>query len=252
MLPAVPTLDAVGARVVGSLIEKQLTTPQQYPLTLNALVLACNQSSNRDPVVAFAEDQVAAALDRLKEQRLVRFVLPSHGRSVVRYRQVLDEALGLDQPQMAVLAVLLLRGPQTVGELRIRTDRMASFDGLGQVQHELDLLGELEEPLVVRLPRRPGQKEERWADLLHDGDSAAADLVGTGAVAASGGDQPYGLAPASATLTATSAPAASPAVAASPDGADAVADLRHQVDQLAAAVAALRDDLESLRASLGG
>ena len=137
------------ARVLGALVEKGLTTPQQYPLTLNALQAACNQTSNREPVVSYDETTVQAALDELKDQRLVRFVLPSHGRSVVRYRHVLDEALGLDDRQCAILAMLLLRGPQTVGELRIRTERMAQFDGLDEVEHELDLLG-----LTRRAPRR--------------------------------------------------------------------------------------------------
>ncbi len=116
------------ARVLGSLVEKGLATPQQYPLTINALQSACNQTSNREPVVDYDETTVLAALDELKDQKLVRFVLPSHGRSVVRYRQVLDETLGLDARQCAILAVLLLRGPQTIGELRIRTERMARFD----------------------------------------------------------------------------------------------------------------------------
>src|ERR1700735_2208256 len=104
-------LSPVEARVIGSLAEKQLTTPQQYPLTMNALVLACNQTSNRAPVVNYDESVVESALSQLKDQHLVRFVLPSHGRSVVRYRQVLDEVLGVDDRQLALLAVLLLHGP---------------------------------------------------------------------------------------------------------------------------------------------
>ena len=152
--------------MLGSLVEKALSTPQQYPLTLSALVAACNQTSNREPVVSYDEQTVQAALDELKDLRLVRFVLPSHGRSVVRYRQVLDENLGLDSRQSAVLAVLLLRGPQTVGELRLRTERMSRFDGLDEIQHELDLLGARDEPLAANVGRRPGQKEERWASLL--------------------------------------------------------------------------------------
>jgi uncharacterized protein YceH (UPF0502 family) len=159
-------LSEEGARVLGSLVEKALSTPQQYPLTLSALVAACNQTSNREPVVSYDEQTVETALHELKDLRLVRFVLPSHGRSVVRYRQVLDENLGLDARQSAVLAVLLLRGPQTVGELRLRTERMSRFDGLDEVQHELDLLGGRDEPLVTNVGRRPGQKEERWASLL--------------------------------------------------------------------------------------
>ena len=129
------------ARVIGSLVEKELTTPQQYPLTLNALIAACNQASNREPVTDYDESTVLSVLAELKEQRLVRFVLPSHGRTAVRYRHVVDESLALDRRQRALLAALLLRGPQTVGELRLRTDRMAEFEGLDDVEHELAFSG---------------------------------------------------------------------------------------------------------------
>ncbi len=175
-------LDAVEGRVVGSLIEKQLTTPQQYPLSLNSLTLACNQTSNRDPVASYAESEVQTALDSLKAKGLVRFVLPSHGRSVVRYRHVLDEKLALDARQLSLVAVLLLRGPQTVGELRTRTERMADFDGLSQVESDLEGLTRWEDPVVARLPRRPGQKEERWIQLLCDEPEAATREVGVEAV----------------------------------------------------------------------
>ena len=152
-------------RVIGSLIEKQLTTPQQYPLTLNSLVLACNQSSNRDPVLSYDERTVQAALTSLRNAELIGFVYPSHGRSVTRYRHTLAERLGLDDRELALLAVLLLRGPQTGGELRARTERMARFDGIDAVDADLVRLSEKAEPLVVRQSRRPGQKEERWAQL---------------------------------------------------------------------------------------
>ncbi|HVB91849.1 MAG TPA: YceH family protein [Acidimicrobiales bacterium] len=156
-------LRAEEARVLGTLVEKQFTTPQQYPLTLTALVAACNQTTNRDPVVVYDETTVLAAIDDLKRQRLARAVLPSHGRSVVRYRHVLDETLALDRRQCALVAVLLLRGPQTLGELRIRTDRMADFDGLEGVMSELGSLASREEGLASNLGRGPGQKEERWS-----------------------------------------------------------------------------------------
>jgi uncharacterized protein len=159
-------LGPVEARVIGSLAEKQLTTPQQYPLTLNALVLACNQTSNRDPVVAYDESTVEEALSSLKEDGLLRFVHPGHGRSATRYRQVLDERFGLDARGLSLLAVLMLRGPQTLGELRTRTERMADFSSLDEVDAELGRLSGGPDPLVRRLPRRPGQKEERWAQLL--------------------------------------------------------------------------------------
>jgi uncharacterized protein len=154
------------ARVIGSLIEKQLTTPQQYPLTMNALVLACNQSSNRDPVVDFDERTVDNALTSLKAAGLVHFVYPSHGRSVTRYQQALEDQLGITEQQLALVGVLLLRGDQTGGELRARTERMCEFDGIAHVDAELERLSERPEPVVARLGRRPGQKEERWAQLL--------------------------------------------------------------------------------------
>ncbi len=153
-------------RVIGSLIEKQLTTPQQYPLTLNSLVLACNQSSNRDPVVFYDEQTVQTALAGLRNAELIGLVYPSHGRSVTRYRHTLAERLGLDDRELALVAVLLLRGPQTAGELRARSERMARFDTIDDVDADLVRLSEKGEPLVVRQSRRPGQKEERWAQLL--------------------------------------------------------------------------------------
>ncbi len=219
--------------MLGALVEKELTTPGQYPLTIAALVAACNQASNRDPVVSYDEDTVIATLDDLKGQRLVRFVLPSHGRSAVRYRQVLDETLALDARQRAVLAVLLLRGPQTIGELRLRTDRMASFESLAEVEHELDYLAAREEPLVSRLPRRPGQKEERWDCPLV---ASSPDAPGAGGGRNGPLEEPGG-----------------------PEGANGVrpapvdgGDLRAELAALRSEVGELRRELAALRASLGG
>ena len=234
--------------MIGSLVEKQLTTPQQYPLTANALLLACNQSSNRDPVVAYHESEVVATLDSLKERRLVRFVLPSHGRSVVRYRHVLDEVLALDAAQLAIVAVMLLRGPQTVGELRARTERMAAFDSLDAVEHELDLLAAHEPPLVARQARRPGQKEDRWTELLSDGPSAAAGGPGEAAAAAAvSGPELPGEAGGGGASPASPAGPASPAPAAGD-----VAALRGEVAALRDEVAAVRAAVDELRAGLGG
>jgi uncharacterized protein YceH (UPF0502 family) len=216
------------ARVLGALIEKGLATPQQYPLTINALQAACNQTSNREPVVSYDETTVLAALDELKDQKLVRFVLPSHGRSVVRYRQVLDETLALDDRQCAVLAVLLLRGPQTIGELRIRTERMAQFEGLNEIEHELELLGSRDEPLVRDVGRRPGQKEERWATTLAPAPALA-------------------LAPDPAAT-----PASSQTGSAAMTSDDVTDDLRAELAELRAEVADLRHELQELRDSLGG
>src|SRR5579863_6746236 len=173
-------LNPVEARVIGSLAEKQLTTPQQYPLTLNALVVACNQTSNRDPVVVYDDSIVEGALGSLKEAGLLRFVHPGHGRSATRYRQVFDERLGLDARGLSVLAVLLLRGPQTVGELRARTERMADFGTIDNVEEELRRLAGGPDPLVSQLSRRPGQKEERWTQLLADEPSDAGAASDTG------------------------------------------------------------------------
>ena len=219
-------LNAVQARVVGSLAEKQLTTPQQYPLTLNALVLACNQSSNRDPVVSYDEETVHEALSSLKEGGLVRFVLPSHGRSVTRYRQVLDERFGLDARGLSLVAVLLLRGPQTIGELRARTDRMADFDALGDVEAELERLASGPDGLVRRLPRRPGQKEERWTQLLtgEAGEPDPAPELGT-------------------------QPEVSPIPVLSGTLADEVAGLRADLDAVRAELVAMRTVVDELRAA---
>src|SRR5438270_8552887 len=159
-------LGAEELRVIGSLIEKELTTPQQYPLTLNALMLACNQTSNRNPVVTYDDWTVEDTVMGLKDKGLTRIVHPSHGRSVTRYRQVLHEALYLEPEQLAVLGVMMLRGPQTLNELKTRTERAADFADLDAVERTLDALASREEPLVVRIPRQTGQREDRYAHLL--------------------------------------------------------------------------------------
>lgn len=153
-------------RVVGALVEKQVTTPEYYPLTLNALRQACNQLSNREPVVAFDERTVVWALESLRDRKLVRAVTTADGR-VPKYRHVLDEALGLKSPEMAVMCVLMLRGAQTVGEIRTRTERLYPFSALSFVETTLeDLMTREGAPLVLKLPRQSGQKESRYAHLL--------------------------------------------------------------------------------------
>jgi uncharacterized protein YceH (UPF0502 family) len=156
-------VDAVEIRVLGCLIEKQRTTPDQYPLSLNALRLACNQTTNRDPVVDYDERTIKAALDRMAHRDWTRFASGAGSRAL-KYRQMLDEKLGLSDPELAVLAVLMLRGPQTPGELKQRTERLHRFASPAEVTQTLDALAERE--LVRRLERRPGQKEERYAQLL--------------------------------------------------------------------------------------
>ena len=159
------TLDDTEARVLGALIEKEITTPDYYPLSLNALMAACNQSSNRNPVVHFTEDEVGRAVDSLREKGLAHLIERSESR-VTKYRHVLYEALDLRTPAIAVMCVLLLRGPQTIGEIRTRTSRLHDFSSLEDVETTLNGLMSGESPLLVCLPRQAGQKEARYAHLL--------------------------------------------------------------------------------------
>lgn len=153
-------------RVVGCLVEKQTTVPDTYPMTLNGLRTGCNQTSSRDPIVAYDDGTVLRALESLKGRGLVRFVHASHGARTTKYRQVLDEALGLSPAEIAVVSVLLLRGPQTVGELRSRTERQHAFESIAEVEATLAALAERDQPLVRHLGREPGRREPRWAQLL--------------------------------------------------------------------------------------
>jgi uncharacterized protein YceH (UPF0502 family) len=162
----VEPLTPVEARVVGCLVEKQRTVPDTYPLTLNALVSACNQTSNRDPILHLQDGDVVRAIDSLKARGMARIVHPATGSRVTKYRHVLDEALGLDDGPLAVLTVLFLRGPQTAAELRSRTERLCAFDDLDAVEAALTELAGRDEPLVQRLERRPGEREARWTQLL--------------------------------------------------------------------------------------
>jgi uncharacterized protein len=155
--------DPVELRVLGCLIEKQRTTPDQYPLSLNALRLAANQSTNRDPVVDYDESTVRAALDRLGHRGWTRYA-SGPGSRAPKFRHLLDEALQLSEPQVAVIGVLMLRGPQTVAELRARTERLHRFSDAAQVEVVLEALAGRE--LAERLPRRPGEREERWTQRL--------------------------------------------------------------------------------------
>jgi uncharacterized protein len=166
--------DPVEIRVLGCLIEKQRTTPDVYPLSLNALRLACNQSTNRDPVVSYDEAQIRTAIDRLSRRGWARLA-SGPGSRVAKYRHLLDEALDLVPSQLSLVAVLLLRGAQTPGELKGRGERLYPFSSLTDVHRGLEEL--IERELVERLPRRPGQKEERFRHLL--GGADAADAVVT-------------------------------------------------------------------------
>jgi uncharacterized protein YceH (UPF0502 family) len=158
-------LNEVECRVLGSLIEKEITTPEYYPLSLNALVNACNQKSNRDPVMNLDEAAVRRALHSLDGQSLVRYVSAADSR-VTKYEHRLQEAFNFYRHEVAILCVLLLRGPQTPGELRTRAERMHPFDDLSAVQSSLQHLMKREPPLVKVLPRQPGTKEARYVHLL--------------------------------------------------------------------------------------
>jgi hypothetical protein len=216
--------DAVEIRVVACLVEKQRTTPDGYPLTLNSLRLACNQSTNRDPVVDYDEATVRSALDRLGRRKWTTLASWSTARSV-KYKHLLDQALGLDDAQLALLTVLMLRGPQTAGELRQRSERIHSFDSGEEVERTLRQLAERE--LAVALPRRPGERGQRYAHRL---DEAAAEAVA----------QPTSEAP--------GAPAASPPGDSLPASGDGLAG---RVERLEGEVAALRELVHSLREELG-
>jgi len=159
-------LDAIEVRVLGCLVEKDLATPEYYPLTLNALTNACNQKSNRDPVMALADTDVVRALDSLRQKQLAH--QSAEGVRAAKYCHNLEGVLDLDPEEMAVLAELLLRGPQTVGELRTRAERMYAVGDLQAVEELLQNLMDRDEPLVMRLPRQAGRKEQRCAHLLSD------------------------------------------------------------------------------------
>ena len=213
-------LDPVEVRILGCLIEKQRTTPDTYPLSLNSLRLACNQTTNRDPVMQLDETTIREALHRLSQRRFSRLA-SGHTSRAYKFRHLLDEALALGEDELAVLAVLLLRGAQTPGELKQRTERMHGFADLEAVQEVLDRLVERE--LVLRLVRRPGQKEERYVHRLSE-DAEDAPAI----------EQ-----------------APEPLVAAPPRPAAAPSRDDARLDRLEAELAELRGQVAELRAELG-
>jgi uncharacterized protein YceH (UPF0502 family) len=223
--------DAVEIRVLGCLIEKQRTTPDIYPLTLNSLRLACNQSTNRDPVVDYDDRTVRGALDRLVQRRWTTLASWSNRRAM-KYRHTLDTALGLDDAELVLLCVLMLRGPQTPGELRARTERLHRLGGPGEVDDTLERL--IARQLVERLERRPGQREERYRHLLGDGAEAEAPARPETAAASAGPAPP----------TAEPAVPRPEAPRASDDGlAERVERLERELAELRAGLSALRDEL---------
>ncbi len=158
-------LDAAEVRILGALLEKEQTTPEVYPLTVNALLAACNQKTNREPVMSLSESEVWEALERLRQDVLV---WRSEGARSERWKQSVSRRWGLDAAGKALMTLLLLRGAQTAGELRSRSDRLHPFASLEEVEETLQRLAAMDEPLVAELPRRPGQKETRWAHLVGD------------------------------------------------------------------------------------
>jgi uncharacterized protein YceH (UPF0502 family) len=224
-------LSAPEIRVLGCLLEKQRTTPEAYPLSLNALRLACNQSTNRDPVVDYDEPTIREALHRLSRRRWARLA-SGPGSRAPKYRHLLDEALALPDDELAVLCVLMLRGAQTPGELKQRTERLHPLADLTAVQATLERL--IERELALRLQRRPGQKEERYAHLL--GDEAAQPAAAPHATATA----PVAAAPAPAAEAPAPPPAPDPRLARLDED---VAALRAEVAELRAALAALRAEL---------
>jgi uncharacterized protein YceH (UPF0502 family) len=232
-------LTPVEQRVLGSLIEKERATPQNYPLTLNALRLACNQSSNRDPVVDYDEHEIEQALTSLREQGLTRIVYSTSNRAA-KYRHVLDEAWRLGDDELAVLAVLMLRGPQTIGEIKGRTERLFTFADLGQVQATLDRLATREdEPFVQRLERRPGQKDARYLHLLGPGADASPAMASDAAAWSNAATAPV------AGVTAPMPIAGAPR---NPEASADVDDLRDEVARLRDEVAALGRRFDEFRA----
>jgi uncharacterized protein YceH (UPF0502 family) len=245
-------------RVVACLVEKQLTTPDSYPLTENSVVAACNQLSNRNPVVAYDNNTVRVTLTALRQRGLAR-VVHTPGARVPKHRHILDEALGLSRGEVSLLAVLALRGPQTVGELRTRTERMHDFSALSGVEEALEGLANREEPLVVRLERQPGQKEARYAQLL----GGPVDAALTTPAAPASGAAPAAGAPATladshadwveedrpARAAAAKAPGPS-AVPATPAGSDRLAVLEARLAAVEADLAILQTEHRKLREEL--
>ncbi len=159
-------LNDIEIRVLGSLVEKQVTTPEYYPLTLNSLTLACNQKNNRNPVTSYSENEVAHALETLREKNLT-YVFHGSTSRVPKYKHVMPEVMHLNPAEQALMCVLMLRGPQTIGELRGNSARLHEFSGLDEVDATVNsLISHDPEPLVVRLPRQAGQKEARFAHIL--------------------------------------------------------------------------------------
>jgi uncharacterized protein YceH (UPF0502 family) len=217
-------LNTTQVRILGALLEKEQATPEYYPLTVNALLAACNQKSNREPVMALAEGEL---WDELEALRAEVFVWRSEGARAQRWSQSISRRLELDPEEKAVLTLLLLRGPQTAGELRTRSQRLHAFEGLGEVEAALERMATEERDLVMELPRQPGQKENRWTQLLGE-----IEPVPVFSPAPAAGEK-------EAPATTREAPDAGPSLR------ERVASLEEQVDELKRLVDRLLDDLGS-------
>ena len=180
-------LSIVESRILGALIEKQLTTPEYYPLTLNALVAACNQKTNREPVFFFTEETVEKALDGLRDKNLVYVFYGSTSR-VPKFKHLVPKYYEIDERETAIICVLMLRGAQTLGELRERTGRIYEFSGLGEVSETLDNLTKRETPLVAKLERQPGQKEARYVQLIAE-ETAPPPVAAIASTSAAGNER---------------------------------------------------------------
>ena len=231
-------LSPAEVRVLGCLIEKQRTTPDQYPLSRNSLRLACNQSTNRDPVVNLDEDAVRAAVDRLGRYALVRFT-SARGSRTAKYRHLAGEKLGVGEGELALLALLMLRGPQTPGELRSRSERLHRFAATGPLEEALERL--IDSNLAVRFDRRPGQKEQRCAHLL-SADAEGAEDIREERVAGSA-SPPEAVAAAASREAAPAAPAPSQTQARPAPGLEArVAALEVELSRLREQLSDLLED----------
>jgi uncharacterized protein len=213
--------------VIGCLVEKQRTTPDVYPLTINSLRLACNQSTNRDPVVDYDESTILKGLERLMARKWATLASWSN-RRVMKYRHTFDTALGLSDADLAMLCVLMLRGPQTPGELKQRTERLHAFAGLDEIDETLRAL--IERELVAQVPRRPGQREDRFMQLLGGGDDERVDER-------------------VARLRAVRTPSAT---GEEPAPAEPASELEERVARLEGEILSLRADIQALRSELGG
>lgn len=239
-MPRTRPLDFYELRVLGALMEKEQTTPDQYPLTIKGAIAACNQKTNRDPVTQLSETEVVEALDRL---RLDVLTWRSDGARAERWEQRLDRRWSLTPPRKAIMTLLLLRGPQTPGELKSRSERMHHFDSVHEVEETLrDLASGDEDAMVVELPRRPGQRETRWAHLCGEEDPLTAEAAAYAAAPA---------AAAPATAAAPSAPRGPSSMQRLESLENEVSELKDEVSSLKEELGGLRGDLKALRIRLG-